>query len=206
MPKLLPDLDVSRETIERLKRYEALIIKWQKAINLVSNDTVAQIWDRHIVDSAQLFAVIDVYPKAWIDIGSGAGLPGVVNAILLAELSPDSTVTLVESDQRKATFLRTALRECDVGGEVINDRVEKVDPAGADILTARALASVDQLLHHACRHLIENGTAILHKGRNFQQELDLARASWNYDVTLHQSLTDPDARLLELRNITRAKP
>lgn len=204
MLDLIGDLRVSRETMDRLRAFEALTRKWSKTINLVSKDTQTDIWHRHILDSAQLFALPIGHPGPWLDIGSGGGFPGIVAAIMLDDLAAQHPITLVESDQRKATFLRTALRETGTSGTVIAGRVEDIPPHGATTLTARALAPVSDLLAHATRHLAENGTALLHKGRNHAEELDAAREKWSFEVKTHTSLTAPDAAILEIRNIQSA--
>lgn len=205
MVHLIGRVSVSRETYERLRAFEALVLKWSKSINLVSKDAHAEIWERHILDSAQLFER-NLPAGAWVDIGSGGGFPGVVAAIIRSESAESPPITLIESDQRKSTFLRTALRECAAGGRVLAQRVEDVAPIEAEILTARALAPITDLLHHAERHLGENGVAILHKGRNYEQEIDAARQEWRFDVVAHPSLTAQDSRVLEIRNIHRAQP
>lgn len=204
MKELPPELDVSRETLDRLHQFEALLLKWTPKINLISRDTYGDVWTRHIVDSAQLFMLDQTFGRKWLDVGSGGGLPGVVAAILLAERAPDTQITMVESDQRKATFLRTALRECGVSGKVEAKRIESLPAHQAEVLTGRALAKIDALLGIADQHLVETGVALLHKGRNHQDEIDAARSHWHFDVIAHQSLTASDARILEIRNITRA--
>ena len=205
MPLLVGDLDVSRETLNRLRHFESLVVKWSKAINLISRDSTGDIWTRHILDSAQLFTLIDAPSGRWADIGSGGGFPGVVSAILLAERAPDTALTMIESDQRKATFLRTALRECGVPGDVIATRIAEAPPAEATHLTARALAPVSDLLDAALRHLAPGGTAYFHKGRSVAEEVAAARESWSFDLTAHPSLTALDARIIEIRNIRRGQ-
>ncbi len=197
-------LDVSRETSERLKTFEGLVQKWSPKINLVSRDDLRHVWDRHIVDSAQILAHSPSNPKIWTDIGSGGGFPGIIVAIVLAERSPNCKVTMIESDQRKATFLRTALRECGITGQVIASRIEAAPPQSADVLSARALAPVSDLLAHAALHLNKNGIALLHKGRNYAQEFEVARKNWTFDLVAHQSKTASDSRILEIGNIQRA--
>ena len=138
-------LDVSRETIDRLSHFEQTLLKWNPKINLVSKSSLQDIWTRHIVDSAQVFLLAEDHiskeeDSNWLDIGSGGGFPGLVIAILAAERATRLSVTLIESDKRKAAFLRTAARECGVRVKVISNRIEKVDPQNADFLSARALA------------------------------------------------------------------
>ncbi|MEY1557111.1 16S rRNA (guanine(527)-N(7))-methyltransferase RsmG [Yoonia sp. R2331] len=204
MPILIGDVDVSRETMERLKLFESLVVRWSPKINLVSKVDLTDLWQRHILDSAQVFNADLPKSNHWVDLGSGGGFPGIVAAIITTEFAPERWFTLIESDQRKSTFLRTALRECGVTGQVIADRIQSAAPQSANILSARALAPVTDLLAHAVRHMNENGVALLHKGRNYAQELDAAKRVWSFDVTTHQSLTAPDSCILAIRNIRRA--
>ena len=134
-------LDVSRETLARLRAYVALVEKWQARVNLISPATLPDIWHRHIRDSAQLVPLLPGTAPSIMDIGSGAGFPGLVLAIMT-----DSPVTLVESDQKKSIFLQTVIRECGVRATVLAQRVEALDPQDVDVITARALAPVDRLL------------------------------------------------------------
>lgn len=199
-----PDLlDVSRETLERLKTYEALLKKWNPAINLVSKSTLADAWTRHFIDSAQIFGLAAPNARRWIDLGSGGGFPGMVIAILAAEKNPNLKVTLVESDQRKATFLRNVARETGVEAEVIAKRIEAVDPLEADVLSARALASLDQLLSFAERHMCPSGIALFPKGTSHQQELAQANESWQFECDITPSRTQPDAVILSIGGIAR---
>lgn len=130
--------DVSRETMDRLGAYASLLEKWNPKINLVSSSTLANTWHRHLADSAQLWALAPEGAKSWMDIGSGAGFPGLVIAAIAAEKLPDLAVTLVESDRRKSVFLKTVAREMGVTVNVITERIEMLEPQNADILSARA--------------------------------------------------------------------
>ncbi|WP_212522906.1 16S rRNA (guanine(527)-N(7))-methyltransferase RsmG [Actibacterium sp. MT2.3-13A] len=199
----LAGVDVSRETFERLKTYEALLRKWNPAINLVSRNTLDAAWTRHFVDSAQIFELAPKNTRHWADLGSGGGFPGMVIAILAAERAPEMRVTLVESDQRKATFLRSVAREAGVKAEVIARRIEEVPPLGADVLSARALASLTQLLGFAERHLCSGGIALFPKGAGHQAELDEALETWRFGVHKIPSRTEPGAVILSLGGIAR---
>ena len=142
----LNGIDVSRETEARLDRFVSHFEKWAKAINLVAPSTRQQIWDRHIADSAQLFQLAPE-PRTWIDLGSGGGFPGIVTAIFLAEAG-EGWVHLIESNNKKASFLRTAIRETGARASVHAIRAETA-PAEIEhpqLMSARALASLDQLL------------------------------------------------------------
>lgn len=194
--------DVSRETRARLETYEALLKKWNPAINLVAKSTLGDLWDRHIVDSAQVFGAVPEF-QHWADLGSGGGFPGLVVAILAAEKQPQARVTLVESDLRKATFLRTVARETGIEVTVISQRIEQVPPVGADVVSARALAPLDKLLGFAERHLAAQGVALFLKGQNFQSELDTALASWRFDVQKIPSQTESTAVILKIGGLAR---
>lgn len=197
----LGSLDVSRETIERLKHYEALLLKWNPKINLVSRATLDQIWERHILDSAQIFRKSDQQTTSWLDIGSGGGFPGMVLAILSKQLAPDRMITLVESDQRKCAFLRTVARETECKVQILSERVEKLIPINADVLTARALADLSKLLEFANLHLSRDGTCLFLKGANWKKEVQAAQDSWRFDYEAIKSETSDEAVILRINGI-----
>lgn len=199
----LAQVDVSRETLARLDAYAALLAKWNPAINLVAPSTLGQLWTRHFLDSAQ---VLEIAPdgQSWVDIGTGGGFPGLIVAILAAEKRPDLRVTCIESDLRKATFLRTVARETGVEVEVISKRIEQVEPLGADILSARALASLTQLLAFAERHLSPDGRALFLKGANHATEVKEALEMWSFRADTYPSKTSSEAVILSLGDIHRA--
>jgi 16S rRNA (guanine527-N7)-methyltransferase len=198
---------VSRETRARLEHYVTLLKSWQRIKNLVGPGTLDTVWTRHILDSA---AVLDVVPEArrFVDLGSGAGFPGLVVAILLAE-TPGAHVDLVESNSRKASFLRTVARETGAPVTVHPDRIEDAVPklaAGAapiDVVTARALAPLERLLQLAGPLLARGAVGIFHKGRELAAEVAAARDHWRFDLVEHPSSTDPSARLVAIRNVGR---
>ena len=195
--------DVSRETSEKLQAYENLIRKWSPKINLVSRADLSDLWCRHIIDSAQIYPLAPIGPQMWCDLGSGGGLPGVVLSILASDAAPQSKFTLIESDQRKATFLRTAIRELGLSGHVLTDRIEVAEPQVADIVTARALAPLPALLPLVARHLAPGGTAFLPKGENASEEIEAARANWHFLCEAHPSSTNARARILQVKDIRR---
>lgn len=202
MGQEIAGLNVSRETLERLETYERLLHKWNPAINLVSKNTLADAWTRHIADSAQIFSMAPS-AKTWADLGSGGGFPGMVVAILAAELNPDQETVLVESDQRKSVFLRTVARETGVKARVLSERIEQVPALNADVLSARALASLTDLLGFADLHLAQEGVALFPKGENFQMEIDHALETWRFDVQKLQSATDSGAVVLKIKGLSR---
>lgn len=194
--------DVSRETMERFEAYANLLQKWNPRINLVSKSTLPDLWTRHFEDSAQLF---DLAPPVdhWVDLGSGGGFPGLVIAILATEFATPKQITLVESDTRKATFLRQVLRETGANGQVISKRIEDIAPLQADVLSARALADLPTLCTFADQHLRPDGIALFPKGARWQEELDAARESWHFDCKSYPSVTEPSAVILKMKGLSR---
>ncbi len=199
---LLPGLNVSRGTLRSLRNYEALIRKWNPSINLVSKSTIDVIWNRHILDSAQLFQAAPLR-GSWLDIGSGGGFPGLVAAILGRDLRPEMRFTLVDSDQRKCVFLRSVIREEGLNASVLCARIDEADSQKADILSARALADLKTLLGFCERHLSPSGTALLQKGESWKKEERDARLEWQFDQEVLTSITEPRAVVLKIRNVTR---
>ncbi len=197
-------VDVSRETGEKLERFVALVRKWQAVDNLVAPLTLPVIWKRHVADSAQL---VRIFPESriWLDLGSGAGFPGIVLAILLSE-SPGGFVHLVESNQRKSTFLRQAIRETGAQADVHPGRVESVLAdwrLPVDMVGARALAPLGRLFNLA-EPLLSNGVpAAFHKGQDFGREIEEASKSWDFDLIKHNSLVDKGGMILEIRHLAR---
>lgn len=202
--RLLEEVDVSRETLERLKRYATLLEKWNSRINLVSKSTVDGLWTRHMLDSAQLLSILDAFPPKLTDLGSGGGFPGAVIAILLAERSPGTQVQLIEADKRKAEFLRTVSRETETEMSVVCGRIEELPPSRSDIVTARALAPLKTLLSYAERHLISGGLAIFPKGENVETEISEALESWRFRCETYPSKTDTNSVILKVEDIERA--
>jgi 16S rRNA (guanine527-N7)-methyltransferase len=200
----LGGLSVSRETFAALKQLEDLIRRWNPTVNLVSKSTLPDLWNRHIVDSAQLFAFCPQDARSWFDIGSGGGFPGLVVAILAREGRPSMTVSLAESDQRKAAFLRQAIQTLGLRVDVKAARVESLAPQDADVLSARALAPLGDLLAFAERHLAEDGVGLFPKGARFAEEVAVARSKWSFDLKQHVSVSEPQAAILEIRKVSRA--
>lgn len=196
------DLNVSRETFERLEAFVALVEKWTAKINLISKQSVHGIWDRHIADSAQIY---DLAPKEghWVDLGSGGGFPAIVSAILSHGDQAQHQFTLVESDQRKAVFLRTAIRELELVATVKTVRIEKLASVNADILSARALADLGKLIEFAELHLSENGVALFPKGGQWEKEHEQAQLMWSYSCEPITSKTNPEAAILKIKDIVR---
>lgn len=194
---------VSRETNDRLRIFAELLRKWNTKINLVSRVSLDALWTRHIVDSAQLFSLLPQRSQKWVDIGTGGGLPGIVVAILAQEAEMPAEVILVESDQRKCAFLRTALRETGCAGHVIAGRIEEQPPFGTAVLSARALADLDTLLTYTDRHMDPDGIALFPKGETWQDEVLKAQSKWQFDLDVVKSKTNPAAAILKISGVSR---
>tara|TARA_R110002073_G_scaffold125585_2_gene270154 strand:- start:122 stop:754 length:633 start_codon:yes stop_codon:yes gene_type:complete len=203
--ELCAGLRVSRETMDKLRAFEQLVKKWTKGINLVSKATVDHLWERHIIDSAQIYTIAPSIWQRWADLGSGGGFPGIVIAVIAQEKNPQAQVVLVESDQRKAAFLRTAARELDLPSQVICSRIEAIEQLNADVVSARALADLSQLLSLSVRHLRPQGCAIFPKGARATDEIAIARLDWHFALEEIQSITEQQARILKIEGISRAR-
>ena len=202
----LNGLRVSRETLEKLEHFSALFQKWAKSINLVAPSTIDDVWRRHIADSLQIFQ-LSPSPKIWVDLGSGGGFPGVVTAICLAEAN-DGWVHLIESNNKKAAFLRVALRETGARGSVHPIRIESAPAAvpRCDAISARALADLSQLLEYCAPWMLAEDSqtvAFFHKGRDYQQEVYKAVSRFHFDLIKHASVVEPDSVVLEVANLSR---
>ncbi len=200
---------VSRETISAwpavFSTYAGILAQWQTSINLVGPRTLSDVWTRHFLDSAQLAPLVPAGARTLTDLGSGAGFPGLVLAILLPRL----TVRLVESDARKATFLAEAARAT-LGPDrakariaIVRARAEDLDPAPQDVATARALAPLERLLRWAAPCLSDGTVCLFPKGAEAGSELTEAAKGWTMEIVRHPSLTDPRATVLELSHVRR---
>jgi len=195
------EADVSRETLARLARYLELLGKWTQAINLVAKSTLEDPWRRHFLDSAQLYDLLPPKPadrdRVLVDLGSGAGFPGLVLAIMGA-----GTTHLIESDRRKAAFLREAARATDTDVTVHDRRIEAVPPFATDVVVARACAPLDRLLAYATPFLRPGGAAatrcLFLKGRRVDEELTVANKAWKLSVTCFPSRADSAGTVLSI--------
>lgn len=195
--------DVSRETQDALEHLVALVQKWSPKINLVSRGDLSDLWGRHIRDSLQLWSLTDA-PPDWLDLGSGGGFPALPISIAAKNSGHRLEMTCIESDQRKSTFLRTAARELGLNVSVITERIEAAPPQDAHCASARALASLSDLLDFAAIHLKPTGRALFPKGASWENEVAVAREHWNFTLEVHPSHTSPDARILICSEISRA--
>jgi 16S rRNA (guanine527-N7)-methyltransferase len=195
---------VSRETWERLGRYVALLTQRQQTLNLVAASTLPHIWTRHIADSLQLLPLAPGARK-WLDFGSGAGFPGLVIACALAETA-GAEVHLVESTQKKAAFLRDVVDQLSLPALVHAQRIEDFtrNTARFDVVTARAVAPLDRLLGYAFPLLKTGAVGLFPKGQDVGAELTQASKSWNIEAELIPSKTDPQARIVRVRRVTKS--
>lgn len=196
-------LSVSRETAEKLILYVEELRRWQRVTNLVGPKTLGEVWERHIGDSLQLGGL--AAGAVWADLGTGAGLPGLVLAIA----RPDIRVHLVESDGRKCAFLRQAVRLTDAGATVWDGRIEamwpRIEPR-PDVVVSRALAALPKLLDLAAPVLVKGTTGLFPKGRGYEAELTDARRSWRFTCDILPSRTDPEGRILRISELQAIGP
>ena len=186
-----------------LEHYAALLRKWNAVQNLVSRETLAEIWPRHIEDSLQLVPLLRPHDRQIIDLGSGGGLPAIPMAI--ASRETERRFTLVEPVAKKASFLRAVARELALPVSVESVRAEQIDSRETfDVVTSRALAALPKLLGYGVDFLRPGGHMLLLKGRTFREEMALAAQLFDFDVIVHPSSTDPEAAILEISN-PRAK-
>ncbi len=201
----LKPFPVSRETGEKLTLLVAELTRWQRAKNLVGPATLDHVWTRHIADSLQLF-FLEPEAQQWLDIGSGAGFPGLVIALMLPDVS-GARVHCVESNARKCAFIRHAARVTGAPVDVHNARIEDVlrDFTGkVDVVTARALAPLSQLLVWSAPLLTSGAIGLFPKGDNAAAELTEARKSWKFDVETMPSRTDSRGQILRIRSLVQA--
>ena len=193
---------ISRETRDRLVTYANLLRRWQKTINLVAPSTLDDVWHRHFTDSAQLWKFRPSDAQKWLDLGSGAGFPGLVLAILGAEKAATHHI-LVESDSRKAAFLREVARATGITVDILCMRIEnpetRVKISSVDCITARALAPLPRLLEVAAPYFKSSTLAMFLKGRDVAAEIEQAVQDWRFDYALEPSVTDEDARVVLLK-------
>jgi len=187
----------SDEDLERLRTYVALLNKWQDKINLVSKDSLTDVWRRHILDSAQLAPLIGSQIKSIADIGTGAGFPGMVLSIIGAA----EEIHLIESNERKNAFLREVNRVTKAGTIIHNIRVEKLQEVSVDLVVSRAVASLEQLLQYVNPLLKKGGQCLFLKGKKWREELTEVQKKWIINESVIQSLSDPSGMILKLEEI-----
>ncbi|MDX8501310.1 16S rRNA (guanine(527)-N(7))-methyltransferase RsmG [Mesorhizobium sp. VK4C] len=197
---------VSRETFERLQAFEQLFLKWNRSINLAAPSTLDDVWRRHIMDSAQLGRIAPA-AKRWVDLGSGGGFPGLVLGFLLAE-RPGASIDLVESNRKKASFLQSVTGQFSLPARVLARRIDDsyAFVSEPEIVTARALAALPNLLDLSAPWLTKGARALFHKGRDYRVEVEESAHRWAFDLVEHPSMTDPHGVILEITDLRPAKP
>lgn len=203
--KALALVPLAPETQARLAVYVDLLGRWRKVTNLISEASFAEVWTRHIADSAQLLALA---PKArrWVDMGSGAGFPGMVIAIQLADVA-GARVHCLESDQRKCAFLREVARATGAPAEIHPVRIESIDPASlapVDAVTARALAPLPRLLEFAKVWIAQGAVGVFPRGRSAEAQLETTPAAQDFAIEFLASKLDPEAAILRVRSASKA--
>lgn len=195
--------NVSHETYEKLKNYQALVLEWNSKFNLISKSTETTIWERHIVDSLQLIKYITNEDKILLDLGSGAGFPGVVLAIACQEIYPDLQINLVESIGKKTAFLRAVNEQLNLNMEIHQERIEKLNIGKVDVITSRALAALPKLLDYAKPFCKKETRLILPKGENWSLENDEALMKWLYKYEVYNSDTSDVGKILRISDLRR---
>lgn len=193
---------MDQQAQEKLEQYAKLLKKWQPKINLVSNGTLNNLWERHFIDSIQVSDYIATDAKKLFDLGSGGGFPGMVLAIL----RPDINVSLIESDQKKCVFLKTVSRETNTAVTIYNERIESVScETVPDVITARALASLSDLFSYCEKWIIANPDIqlVFLKGARAEEEMDALSKLWKYDCRTYDSTTEKEAKILVFSKVSR---
>ena len=197
---------VSRETFERLQAFEQLFLKWNRSINLAAPSTLNDVWRRHILDSAQLARIAPAAMR-WVDLGSGGGFPGLVLGFLLVE-RPGASIDLVESNRKKASFLQSVIGQFNLPARVVAKRIDDSYAlvSAPEIVTARALAALPDLLDLSAPWLAKGARALFHKGRDYRAEVEESTHRWTFDLVEHPSMTDAHGVILEISDLRPAKP
>lgn len=206
MENFILKYNVSRETYSNLESYVALLREWQNKFNLVSKNSLEFVWERHIADSAQLFNYISDDVKLIYDFGSGAGFPALVLAVIAKEKRPDIKFKLVESIGKKTLYLNEVKTQLNLENvEVFNDRVENLKLPVADMITARAMTSLDNLFKYSILFSDKKTKLLFPKGKSYNEELDEAKKNWNFKFSVHENQLCSDGVILLFENLRRKK-
>ena len=202
----LKTYNVSRETIRKLENFVDLLTQWNQKMNLISKNSLSDVWTRHVLDSIQLSSYFSDKDNLIIDIGSGSGFPGIVSAIVLQEKNPQAKVVLVESITKKTLYLNSVSAELGLKNvTVINDRVENTVFKNADVITARAVASLDVLLKYAAKIGGKQTKFLLLKGKSYVSEENQAKEHWNYSCEIFKNKYSEDGVIMKITNIRTKK-
>ena len=201
----IKEFNVSRETIEKFEIYETQLKKWAPKINLVSLSTIDDIWARHFNNSAQILKKFDKLPKSIIDFGTGAGFPGLVLAIFIANEIEEYKVTLVDENHKRISFLRETARAMGLRIEILHSKVEALVPQKYEILTARAFAPLDKLLDLSHTYAQEGARLLFPKGKDVKNEIEIAQRKWNFNFEIEVFDKNSGSCILEILELERAK-
>lgn len=205
MKKFMEKYNVSRETFQRLKDYELSLNEWQKKFNLVSNASLADAWNRHFLDSVQLFKFIPEWAETLIDFGSGAGFPGMVLAVMAKEKTPYLKVSLVESIAKKTLYLKAVSELTETDVEIINDRIENIKNRKADVVTSRAMASLNDLFSYVIGFCKNDTVCIFPKGKRYMEEITEAEKHWRFKYEIKPSEQSDEGKILIITDLARKK-
>lgn len=197
--------NVSRETFDKLKHYQSMLIEWQSKFNLVSSSTLDDAWNRHFLDSVQLFQYIPNQAKVLYDFGSGAGFPGMVLAIMANEKMPDLQVSLIESTTKKTLYLNAVKSETNTNVTILNDRIENLQLPKADVITSRAMASLTELLGYAYKFCKKESVCVFPKGKKYAEELSEAHKRWKFKCQIVASTQSDEGKILIITNLSKVK-
>lgn len=203
MENFMSKYDVSRETFEQLKAYEASLHEWQQKFNLVSNSSLEDAWNRHFLDSAQLFKYIPQEAEILFDFGSGAGFPGMVLAIMAKEKTPYLKVSLIESIKKKTLYLNEVKKITGTDVEILNERIENINGKKADVITSRALASLKELFNYVYKFCEKKTVCIFPKGKKYAEEIADAQKVWKFDCKICDSEQSEEGKILIITNLFR---
>ncbi len=196
---VLTQLNLKEEIIEKFDRYVEILFEEQKKKNLIGPSTIPFVWTRHILDSAQLFVHLKETDKIILDLGSGAGFPALVLAMM--DFEKKYTFYLVESDGKKASFLNKIIENCDLKAKVLNERIEKINPFSADVVTARALASLDKLIKYTKPFITNQTRCFFMKGQKADEEIKVALKKYHFQYEKINSITNQESAILLLSEV-----
>lgn len=202
----LKQYNVSRETFQKLQDFVALLQEWNAKMNLVSKNSLEDVWQRHVLDSVQLIKYLPSDINCLVDIGSGAGFPGVMLAILMQEKLPAAKVILVESITKKTVYLKDVCTKLGLTNTTVeNNRIENISIKNVDVITARAVAALDVLCSYAFDLATKNTRMLLLKGRSYADEVTAAEQKWKFNLQVYPNLYSSDGVVLELSNLRKIK-
>lgn len=205
MKNFMEKYSVSCETMELLNVYHDLLVEWQSKFNLVSNSSLQYAWNRHFEDSVQLYEYIPKNAVSLIDFGSGAGFPAMVLAIIAKEKTPYLNFTLVESIKKKTLYLNEVALKTGVSVNIINDRIENIKKQKYDVITSRAMTSLNDLLKYAYPFCHKQTVCIFPKGKNYSSELAEAHKTWKFKCDIKQSKVSDEGKILIVTDIQKKK-